>query len=310
MKSYFTFFIIILLLSAGFSSDADAASPDVPALKQAAAGHSTDSPAPGSDQTPAKATEQKARAIDDEYTDDEAYDEKDDTFKEERVTIADPIEPFNRAMHTFNDKMYFWLLKPVASGYKVAVPEPARISVKNFFTNLKYPSRFVSCLMQTDFAGAATETGRFAINTIWGIGGLMDPASGGELKIPMQDTDLGQALGVYGVGHGFYIVWPILGPSSPRDSVDIIGDQVLYPLSFLNIWYASLSIKAFETVNKTSLRLGEYESLVEAAIDPYISIRDAYVQYRAKDVKARKTKSLLFKDNEDGRPKTDGNPKE
>jgi phospholipid-binding lipoprotein MlaA len=233
--------------------------------------------------------------ITDEDTDDnDDYD--DEPFKEERATIDDPIEPFNRAMHSFNDKLYFWLLKPAARGYKTVVPEPARVGVKNFFSNLKYPVRFVSCLLEADFAGAATETGRFVINTIWGMGGLMDPSAGKELDLRKQDTDLGQTLGVYGVGHGFYIVWPFFGPSSPRDSVSILGNQVLYPLSFLNIWYASIGIKAFETVNSTSLRIGDYEALVEAAIDPYVAVRDAYAQYRMHEVKTRKAKSLLFKD--------------
>jgi phospholipid-binding lipoprotein MlaA len=232
--------------------------------------------------------------------DDDNSDYDDEPLQEEKATITDPIEPFNRAMYQVNDKMYFWLLKPVAQGYKAVVPEPARISVKNFFSNLKYPVRFVSCLLQADFTGAATETGRFAVNTVWGIGGLLDPAAGKELDLQKQDTDLGQTLGVYGAGHGFYIVWPFFGPSSVRDTADIIGNQVLYPLSFLDIWYASLGAKAVETVNSTSLRIGDYESLIGAAIDPYVAMRDAYVQYRMHDVKTRKAKSLLFKDAPEG----------
>lgn len=118
-----------------------------------------------------------ASPYDDDYDDDE-YDYEDEPFSEERVTIADPLEPANRAASIFNDRMYFWVLKPVASAYKFVTPEPARISVKNFFFHLGYPARFLNCLLQTDFAGAGEETGRFIINTIWGIGGLMDPAAG------------------------------------------------------------------------------------------------------------------------------------
>ena len=179
----------------------------------------------------------------------------DDTFKEERVEIADPIEPFNRAMYLFNDKLYFWALKPVAQGYKLVVPEPARISVKNFFFNLGFPVRFLSCLLQADFSGAASEFGRFGINTIWGIGGLLDPSSSNELDLQKQETDLGQTLGVYGVGHGFYIVWPVLGPSSPRDSVDFAGDYFLYPVSYVYPWYAGIGVRSYEIVNSTSLRI-------------------------------------------------------
>ena len=289
-------FIFILATGAAQAASGDTpSSQDEQTLSQKtpeqSAATATD-PDPVKTASPGKKTDD----FDEEYTGDED-DNADAKTKEERVTIADPIEPFNRAMHTFNDRLYFWLVKPAAQGYNVVVPEPARISVKNFFTNLAYPARFVSCLLQTDFAGAAEETGRFAINTIWGIGGLMDPAAGGELKLQKQDTDLGQTLGVYGVGHGFYIVWPVYGPSSPRDTLTLIGDNVLYPPSFITPWYVNRAVWAYEKINYASLRIGDYESLIGAAIDPYIAIRDAYIQYRMKDVKARKARSLLFKES-------------
>ncbi len=282
--------MIILALASG-AARADA-SDAMPAQSESAVSQNASalSDAPATVEDAAKKTD----AFDEEYTDDEDYD--DTAASEERVSIADPIEPFNRAMHTFNDRLYFWLLKPVARAYNVVAPEPARISVKNFFANLAFPARFLSCLLQTDFAGAATETGRFTINTIWGIGGLMDPAASGELNLRKQDADLGQTLGVYGVGHGFYIVWPVYGPSSPRDTLTIAGDTFLYPPSYITPWYINRGVWAYEKINYASLRIGDYESLIGAAIDPYISIRDAYVQYRMKEVKARKARSLLFKE--------------
>jgi phospholipid-binding lipoprotein MlaA len=211
---------------------------------------------------------------------------------EQAQTVADPIEPFNRAMFEFNDKVYFWLLKPVAQGYKAVVPEEARVSVKNFFSNLGFPIRFVSCLLQADVSCAATEVGRFTVNTVWGIGGLMDPASGKELNLQKQEVDLGQTLGVWGVGQGFYIVWPLIGPSSARDSIDIAGEYFLYPPSYTSEiapWYVWPIVRAYEEVNSTSLRIGDYEALKEAAIDPYVAVRDAYVQYRWKKVKKKGT---------------------
>ena len=249
-----------------------------------------------------QATDAQIKPKTQNINDDQNFDYEDDTFKEERVEIADPIEPFNRAMYHFNDKLYFWALKPVAQGYKAVVPEPARISVKNFFFNLGFPVRFLSCLLQADFSGAASEFGRFGINTIWGVGGLLDPSSGKELDLQKQETDLGQTLGVYGVGHGFYIVWPILGPSSPRDTVDIGGDYFLYPVSYVYPWYAGIGVRSYEIVNSTSLRIGDYESLQEAAIDPYVALRDAYIQYRLKKVKARMARSLIFKAEETSAP--------
>ena len=228
--------------------------------------------------------------MEEEYMGDEFDDYAGDHAKEEKVSIADPLEPFNRAMHEFNDKMYFWAVKPVARGYQTVVPEPARISVENFFSNLGFPARFLSCLLQADFKGAATEAGRFTINTVWGIGGLLDPSSGKELNLQAQNTDLGQTLGVWGVGQGFYVVWPVFGPSTHRDTVSIAGNYFLDPVACLNPWSARLGVNVLDKVNAASLRIGDYEALKNAAIDPYVAFRDAYIQYRYKQIKARKAR--------------------
>jgi phospholipid-binding lipoprotein MlaA len=209
---------------------------------------------------------------------------------EEAMTIADPLEPFNRAMFVFNDRFYFWMLKPVAQGYGAIVPEVARVGVRNFFSNLGFPIRFINCLLQADFYGATTEIGRFGINTTIGIVGFMDPASSKKIDLRKQDTDLGLTLAFYGAGHGFYIDWPILGPSSPRDSFGLAGDYFLYPVSYIKPWYASFGVRGYEEVNAASLRIGDYESLKEAAIDPYVALRDAYVQYRRNQMNERMAK--------------------
>lgn len=285
-------FLLLLLLSVFFAAGVAHGSPsDSAVVPPAASSPRPVLPADASDVvavSPSAAN--PADTNTDEYKDDEYNDSANGASKEERVEIADPLEPFNRAMHQFNDKLYFWALKPVAQGYNAVVPEPARISVKNFFNNLGFPASFLSCLLQADFSGAATETGRFTINTIWGIGGLLDPASGKELNLQEQDADLGQTLGIWGVGQGFYIVWPILGPSSPRDSMSIVGNYFLYPISYISPWYAWLGVRAYQEVNAASLRIGDYEALKDAAIDPYIAFRDAYAQYRFKAIKARKAK--------------------
>jgi phospholipid-binding lipoprotein MlaA len=204
----------------------------------------------------------------------------------ETVTIADPLEPFNRAMFTFNDRMYFWLLKPVAQGYNAVIPEPARVSVSNFFYNLRYPVRAVSCLLQFDFSCFAIESTRFVINTTLGIAGFFDPASS-DPNLRKNDVDLGQTLGTYGVGQGFFFIWPVVGPSSPRDTVGLVGDFFLYPVSYLDPWYVWLAVRGYQEINATSLVIGDYEAFKAAAIDPYVSMRNAWAQYRQKKVEER-----------------------
>lgn len=221
---------------------------------------------------------------DDDYMDEEFYDDFND-FEGPHVSIADPLEPFNRAMYHFNDKLYFWVLKPAAKGYSAVVPEPARKGIKNFFKNLSFPVRFVNCLFQGKFEGAGIEVDRFLINSTIGIAGFMDPAAN-RFDLKEFDEDLGQTLGSYGIGHGFFINWPFLGPSSATDTVGSIGDAFLEPLNYLDLKTKyDLAITAVETVNKTSLRIGEYEDLKKAALDPYVAYRDVYFQYRQSEIK-------------------------
>ena len=211
----------------------------------------------------------------------------DDVTEKPAATIEDPLEPFNRAMHTFNDRLYFWVLKPVAQGYNAVVPESARVSVSNFFSNLRAPIRLVNCVLQANPIGAATELFRFMINSTVGLAGLFDPAGGEEINLQKQDEDFGQTLGVYGIGQGFYIVWPISGPSSSRDTVGMIGDYFSYPISYLDPWYVWTAVRGYEAENEVSLKIGDYEALKEAAIDPYVAVRDAYVQYRQNKVQEK-----------------------
>lgn len=199
--------------------------------------------------------------------------------------LPDVIEPLNRAFFQFNDRLYFWVLKPAARGYKAVVPEPARVGVRNFFYNLAFPVRFVNCLLQGKVEGAANEFGMFMVNTVFGIAGFLDVIPD-DVKLKRHNEDLGQTLGTYGVGPGFYIVWPFLGPSSVRDSFGMGGDAFLNPLNFLvsDTWY-NAATRAYSTVNETSLRIGEYEALKRAAIDPYIALRSAYHQNRVSVIK-------------------------
>jgi phospholipid-binding lipoprotein MlaA len=199
-------------------------------------------------------------------------------------SIADPIEPVNRALFVFNDKAYFWVMKPVAQGYRAVVPEGVRLSVRNFFSNIAMPIRFVNNLLQGKIRNSGVELLRFAINTTAGIGGLFDPAKN-DFHLSPREEDLGQTLGKYHLGHGLYIVLPLLGPSSLRDAIGLAGDAFLDPVYYVGNTEVIVGAKVLKTENEVSLRIGEYEDLKNSAIDPYVAVRDAYSQYRAKKVK-------------------------
>jgi len=196
------------------------------------------------------------------------------------VRVADPLEPVNRAFFVFNDRLYFWLLKPVARGYAFLVPEFARIGIRNALENVKMPVRLVNSLLQGKVNGAGRELARFTINSTIGMAGLFDPAKDG-FEIAASDEDTGQTLAAAGLGHGAYLVIPFWGPSSLRDAVGLGGDIFLNPLWFLfdDPW-TSVYIYAGKSVNNTSLVIGEYEDIKAAAIDPYLAVRDGYIQYR------------------------------
>jgi phospholipid-binding lipoprotein MlaA len=196
--------------------------------------------------------------------------------------IPDPLEPVNRAFFQFNDKLYFWVLKPVATGYKAVVPETARVGVRNFFTNLTFPVRFVNCLLQGKIEGASMEFSAFIVNTFMGLGGLFDPAK--DMGFKKYDEDLDQSLAVYGLGFGLYIDWPFLGPSSLRGTFGLVGDAFLQPVNYVDGIAVVLGIRSYDVVNRTSLSIGEYESLKKAALDPYVALRDAYYQNRLKKI--------------------------
>jgi len=203
--------------------------------------------------------------------------------EEATIQIADPIRPWNNAMYHFNDKLYFWVLKPASKGYSAVIPEDIRIAVSNFFDNVTTPVRFVSSILQLKIGDAGNELLRFVYNSTAGVCGLADAAKA-DFGVPRKKEDLGQALGSYGIGHGFYIVWPFFGPSSLRDTVGLVGDSFLDPVSYVTPLEASAGITAYDEVNTVSLHIGDYEDLKKSAVDPYVSIRDAYLQYRKKKV--------------------------
>ncbi|ROQ93585.1 MlaA family lipoprotein [Desulfosoma caldarium] len=207
----------------------------------------------------------------------------DDPFAEEQLTVADPLRPLNRFFFHFNDKLYFWVLKPLATVYKTFVPTGVRLCVRNAFDNLMAPVRIANNALQLKFQRSGIELARFALNTTLGVGGLFDPAQQ-EFGLKPYDEDFGQTLGRYGLGNGIFFMWPVLGPSTLRDTVGLVGDYFLDPLSYLS-WEQHGVAKGVQQVNRASLTLGEYEDFKASAVDPYVSMRDAYVNYRHRQVK-------------------------
>jgi len=210
---------------------------------------------------------------------------KDEGTEEEIVIVPDPLYYFNKGMYHFNDKLYFWLLKPAASVWKAVTPDILRTGIQNFFYNLRFPQRFISSLLQGNGTKAKAEVDRFLVNTIIGVGGLGNPARNYPGLNPSEE-DLGQTFAVWGVGNGFYLVLPLLGPSTLRDGLGRLGDIFLDPnfwigLEVDNLWVTA-GIFAGETINNTTFRIGDYEAIKEAALDPYIAIRNGYIQNRNK----------------------------
>lgn len=211
----------------------------------------------------------------------------DDPFADEdesAINAPDPIEPLNRGVFWLNDKLYFYVLKPVSKAYRFAVHEKIRTGVSNFFSNLTAPVSVANSLLQLDFEGAYKETSRFFINTMLGVFGVMDIAGeyGGLEK---NQEDLGQTLGSYGLGHGFYLVLPVLGPSSLRDGMGTAGDYAFSPYTYSDLTLEETAgLKTLEVVNMLSLDKDTYEAVVRQSPDPYLTVRDIYLQRRRAQV--------------------------
>jgi phospholipid-binding lipoprotein MlaA len=212
------------------------------------------------------------------------FDLLEEEFAERMVEVADPLKGLNRIMFGINDTLYFWVAKPVTQVYKGVVPKPVRIGVDNFFHNLTTPIRFVNCHLQGKVDSADIELKRFLINTTSGILGFGDPARD-KMGLEPVEEDLGQTLAIHRFGNGFYIVWPLLGPSTLRDTVGFVGDQFLNPVRYVKPLEVSIGISGAKAINEGSFHIGEYETFKSSAVDPYVAMRQAYIQYRTKQIK-------------------------
>jgi len=256
-------------------------------------------PASAQEKSPESSQLVSKTETEEDFEGDEFDDGFEDEFENAEEDIFDPLSGYNSMMTGFNDGFYVYVVDPVARGYRWIMPDPARRGVKNFFHNLLFPIRFINNALQLKPINAGEEMFRFIINSTVGIFGIWDPAKE-WFGLEAHEEDFGQTLGYYGVGGGFHIVLPFLGPSNLRDMFSLYPDMQMDPVYYVENRpynfpkkegeYLGLSRQAIQqtnllmlkTVNRESLRIGQYENLKKDAIELYPFLRDVYEQNRAK----------------------------
>jgi phospholipid-binding lipoprotein MlaA len=190
----------------------------------------------------------------------------------------DPLEPINRAVYQFNDKVDIVVLKPVAQAYREVMPQFVRTGVHNFFSNINDVIVALNNLLQGKFANAVNDFGRIVINTSVGMLGIFDVATPAGLE--KNNEDFGQTLGYWGVGSGPYLVLPFFGPSNVRDAVGLFVDFKTDPVTYVDPVRTRNVMWGTRIVNRRSELLDTTDLLEAAALDPYEFVRDAYFQRR------------------------------
>lgn len=192
--------------------------------------------------------------------------------------VNDPLLNYNKAMTNFNVALYDYGLRPILKGYNAITPEFIRIGVRNFFDNLFSPLRFLSNVLQFKFQEAGEEFKRFSANTIMGFGGLMDLAS--KMGLKKHPADLGTVLAHWGVGSGFHIVLPVLGPSNLRDALTLPTTWYANPAAYINPTWKNIAINTYGFGNEFSFKLNEIDEVYHNTPNLYPFLRDAYEQRR------------------------------
>jgi len=199
---------------------------------------------------------------------------------------SDPWERMNRGTFRFNEGLDRWVVAPVAKGMDFVIPDPVERSMRRAFDNARIPIHFGNALLQLKFKSAFDDLARFLLNSTIGFAGLFDVAI--EAGLEAHHEDFGQTLGYWGVPAYPYLVLPIFGPSSPRDTVGLAADtfSTVYPW-FVPI-YVPFSIGVGDRLNWRSLALDQIAAEREAALDYYVAVRNAYLSYRENQVRDQK----------------------
>lgn len=190
----------------------------------------------------------------------------------------DPLEPLNRKVFAFNEAVDEAVLAPTARAYRDVVPSPVRTGVTNFFTNIGDAWSAVNSFLQFKGGDGLRTTLRVGINTFFGFAGLLDIAT--EAGLESGNEDFGQTLGHWGIGSGAYIVWPLLGPSTARDTAAMPLDMQASHRSIIHDQAVNNSLTGLQIVNTRARLLGATRVLEDAALDKYLFTRDAWLQRR------------------------------
>lgn len=194
----------------------------------------------------------------------------------------DPLEGFNRAMFSFNDALDGAIIKPVAQGYQSVLPPLIRAGVSNFFSNVDDIWEAVNNALQGKIDEALQDVMRFAVNTVMGLGGVLDIAS--DMGLQKHNEDFGQTLGKWGIGSGPYLVLPFVGPSSLRDGGGLLVDWRYDPFFHVSNIPVRNTLLALRTIDTRADLLGATDVLEQAALDKYTFVRDAFFQYRRSQI--------------------------
>lgn len=190
----------------------------------------------------------------------------------------DPWENWNRKVFAFNEGLDAHVLKPVATVYSEIVPEPVRQGVDNFFGNIADGWSAVNLFLQGRFKTGVQQTMRFAVNSTLGLGGVLD--IGSEAGLERHSEDMGKTFGRWGTGTGAYVVWPLFGPSSVRDSLAMPFDRLATPALAFDGGSDKVAIYSLQTINARANFLRAGAILSDIALDKYTFVRDAYLTRR------------------------------
>jgi phospholipid-binding lipoprotein MlaA len=190
----------------------------------------------------------------------------------------DPFEGFNRAIYGFNETVDGLVLKPAAQGYNAIMPDPLSKGVSNFFSNLEDVVVVFNDILQLKLEQAAQDSARIFFNSTIGLLGFIDVSSG--MDLPKHQEDFGQTLGYWGVGPGPYLVLPFFGPRDVRDTAGLVADIYVNPQYDITPDDTQTALNIVDTLDTRAGLLSASRVLDEAALDPYLFVRDAYLQRR------------------------------